>query len=54
MSFVGRLTPIQVVARHAYALTFQKTWVEQWEEQMMKGLLGNHGDEEDKKALRPR
>lgn len=26
------LTPLQVVARHAYALTFEKEYVEDWEQ----------------------
>ncbi|EIW68226.1 hypothetical protein TREMEDRAFT_74213 [Tremella mesenterica DSM 1558] len=44
-----RLTPIQVIARHCYALTYEREYVMEWEEALKKG-----GDEEDGELLRPR
>ncbi len=50
-----------MVARHAYALTFEKEYVQQWEDQLSKGLWGGKTaethevtDEEGRDALRPR
>ena len=53
---------MQVVARHAYALTYEREYVEQWEEQLGQGMWGGKGPEthedgedgEDREVLRPR
>ncbi|KAK8854698.1 hypothetical protein IAR55_003437 [Kwoniella newhampshirensis] len=57
VTFNTRLTPAQMVARHCYALTFEREHVEAWEEQVAHGDW--HGaykqDEEDEhEDLRPR
>ncbi|GFZ50894.1 hypothetical protein JCM24511_08652 [Saitozyma sp. JCM 24511] len=43
ISFKSRLTPAQVVARHCYALTYEKEHVERWEEQQRHGEWGGGG-----------
>jgi len=61
--FTTRLTNMQMVARHAYALTFEREYVEQWEAQLSKGMWGGKGPEthergvdedEEREDLRPR
>ncbi|RXK35060.1 hypothetical protein M231_07680 [Tremella mesenterica] len=51
-----RLTPIQVIARHCYALTYEREYVMEWEEALKKGggEWGEPVDEEDGEFLRPR
>jgi RNA-dependent RNA polymerase len=60
ITFTNRLTDLQLIARHAYALTFEKEYVEQWEEQLRQGMWGGRGadtheyvDDRDE-VLRPR
>lgn len=50
--FNTRLTPEQVVARHCYALTYQREYVEEWEKEWAKGLWGGVVDPEGHE-LRP-
>jgi len=38
---------MQVVARHAYALTFEKEHVMEWERELSKGMWGGQGSEEE-------
>lgn len=38
ITFTNRLSDMQVVARHAYALTFEREYVEQWEQQRGGGM----------------
>ena len=64
ITFKTRLNEMQVVARHAYAMTFEKEFVEQWEEQLSRGMWGGKGPEthelleqdrvDAQEALRPR
>lgn len=50
--FKTSLTPEQVVARHCYALTFERKYVEAWEKQWEHGVLGGAVDSEGHE-LRP-
>ncbi|KAK4685416.1 RNA-dependent RNA polymerase, partial [Tremellales sp. Uapishka_1] len=54
MTFTGRLSPAQVVARHCYALTYQREHVELWEQVTCNHLWGGQGDIEEINQLRPR
>jgi RNA-dependent RNA polymerase len=50
---------MQMVARHAYALTFEREQVEKWEAEFSEGMWGGKGLGEDegdemREALRPR
>ena len=62
ITFTSRFGDMQIVARHAYALTFEREYVEQWEEQLSKGLWGGRsaethemdGDDAEKEQLRSR
>ncbi|WWD19157.1 hypothetical protein CI109_103615 [Kwoniella shandongensis] len=57
VTFNTRLTPAQMVARHCYALTFEKEHVEAWEEQLTHG--GWHGasndiEDDEQEDIRPK
>jgi RNA-dependent RNA polymerase len=52
ITFRTRLTPEQVVARHCYALTYEKRYVEAWEEEQRRGFLEEEGG--DVEYMRPR
>ena len=64
ITFTTRLTNMQVVARHAYALTFEREYVDQWEAQQSRGECGGMAPDtheldefeanEGEEALRPR
>lgn len=59
LTFTGALDPMQVMARHAYALTYEREHVEQWEAQRNKGMWGGHDageaeEEEMNSVLRTR
>lgn len=47
IAFAGTLNPMQVVARHAYALTFEKEHVVERAMELYRGMWGGHGPEED-------
>ena len=51
ITFRSRLTEMQVVARHAYALTFEKEYVEEWEEELKKGMWGGLERQEEGEEL---
>ncbi|ODN90833.1 RNA-dependent RNA polymerase 1 [Cryptococcus wingfieldii CBS 7118] len=54
-SFKTTLTPMQVVARHCYALTFEEKYVKQWEQQQQQGAWGGQKvDDDDEEILRPK
>ena len=40
ITFRSSLTDMQIVARHAYALTYEKTYVEEWRDELQKGQWG--------------
>ncbi|WVR09517.1 hypothetical protein IAU60_006585 [Kwoniella sp. DSM 27419] len=56
IEFKTRLTPLQVVARHCYALTFEKDYVEDWAGQLSAGEWYGQARDEDVEgdAMRPR
>jgi RNA-dependent RNA polymerase len=60
ITFRSKLDDMQMVARHAYALTFEKEHVEKWEKEFMNGLWGGlpreleEDGEELREVLRPR
>ncbi|OCF31540.1 RNA-dependent RNA polymerase 1 [Kwoniella heveanensis BCC8398] len=58
IEFKTRLTPAQLVARHAYALTYEKEYVEEWERQRSAGVWDGYGPDSDLEVgaddLRPR
>lgn len=47
INFKTSLTKEQVVARHCYALTFEREYVQEWERQQHDGLWGFHPDHDD-------
>jgi len=50
-SFNGTLSKEQVVARHCYALTYEKEYVDQWESQLKAGHWA-HDPEDENNDLR--
>ncbi|KAL0247338.1 hypothetical protein I308_104374 [Cryptococcus tetragattii IND107] len=53
--FKTTLTPMQVVARHCYALTYEEVHVRQWEQALAEGKFGEKPeDDEDSERLRPK
>ncbi|TYJ52353.1 hypothetical protein B9479_007047 [Cryptococcus floricola] len=49
------LTPMQTIARHCYALTFEETFVRQWEQQHRQGHWGVEMlDDDDEEMFRPK
>lgn len=59
INFNTRLTSGQIVARHCYALTYEREQVLEWEESIMRGdwnapAAGNDDDGDDARSLRPR
>ncbi|ODO01343.1 hypothetical protein I350_06162 [Cryptococcus amylolentus CBS 6273] len=49
------LTPMQTIARHCYALTFEERFVRQWEQQHRQGHWGVEMlDDDDEEMLRPK
>ncbi|WWC90607.1 uncharacterized protein L201_005543 [Kwoniella dendrophila CBS 6074] len=56
IEFRTKLTPEQMVARHCYALTYEKEYVEDWERQISSGQWhGNIKQEDDQEEdLRPK
>ncbi|WVF67576.1 hypothetical protein IAT40_002334 [Kwoniella sp. CBS 6097] len=58
IEFKTRLTPAQLVARHAYSLTYEKDYVEEWERQRSAGAWDGYGLDSDLEVagddLRPR
>lgn len=44
--FQTTMTKEQVVARHCYALTYEREHVEEWERQMHQGEWGHEVDDE--------
>ncbi|WVQ95053.1 hypothetical protein IAU59_002145 [Kwoniella sp. CBS 9459] len=58
IEFKTRLTPAQLVARHAYALTYEKEYVEEWERQRIAGTWDGYIPDNDLEVgaddLRPR
>ena len=57
ITFKTKLSPAQVVARHCYAQTYEKKYVEEWEEQLRNGMWGGRGEADgeanDAEQLRP-
>lgn len=43
-TFRTTMTPAQIVARHCYALTYQREYVEEWEQQQDEGEWGGRRD----------
>ncbi|WVW85521.1 hypothetical protein I302_107559 [Kwoniella bestiolae CBS 10118] len=58
IEFRTKLTPAQMVARHCYALTYEKEYVQDWERQLSMGEWHAHVKEEDEEKyeedLRPK
>ncbi|ORY35716.1 RNA dependent RNA polymerase-domain-containing protein [Naematelia encephala] len=54
ISFTTNLTGMQVVARHAYALTYERVHVEAWQARFMLEAEEHGAADEDKEVLRPR
>jgi RNA-dependent RNA polymerase len=52
LNFKTSLSKEQVVARHCYALTFEKEYVEEWEAQLKAGQW-YHEDDGEGDDLRP-
>ena len=55
INFKTSLTKEQVVARHCYALTFEREYVQEWERQQHEGLWGyqiDHDHDEEGHELR--
>lgn len=52
LKFRTKHTPIMVVARHAYAMTYERRYVEAWEQEMKQGFLEAEGEEAE--YLRPK
>lgn len=46
LNFKTSLSKEQVVARHCYALTFEKEYVEEWEAQLKAGRWYHENDDE--------
>ncbi|WVN86300.1 uncharacterized protein L203_101463 [Cryptococcus depauperatus CBS 7841] len=54
-SFKTTLSPMQVIARHCYALTFEETYVKQWEKQLSEGQWhGQQPEDEESGRLGPK
>jgi len=47
VAFRTSLTKEQVVARHCYALTYEREYVQEWENQLKAGQWGHEIEEED-------
>lgn len=47
LSFPGTLDGMQVAARHAYAMTYEKDYVQDWVKQLSEGQWGGRVQEED-------
>jgi RNA-dependent RNA polymerase len=54
LKFKTSLTADQVVARHCYALTFEREFVEEWEEELKRGMWGVNEDGEHDPDLLPK
>jgi RNA-dependent RNA polymerase len=47
LTFKTSLSKEQVVARHCYALTYEKEFVEEWESQLKAGMWYHDSEDED-------
>jgi len=47
LSFSGTLDGMQVAARHAYAMTYQKEYVQDWAKQLSEGQWGGRVEEDE-------
>jgi len=54
ISFTGSLNEMQTVARHAYALTYEREYVLEWEAHSTQEAREHGADEEEKEVLRHR
>ncbi|OCF75911.1 RNA-dependent RNA polymerase 1 [Kwoniella mangroviensis CBS 8886] len=51
IEFRTKLTPAQMVARHCYALTYEKQYVQDWEEQLSRGEYHAMVKQEDEEVF---
>lgn len=51
-TFRTRHSAAQVVARHCYALTYEREYVEAWEENQRQGFLEEEGEDVEYMRLR--
>lgn len=47
VTFTTSLKKEQIVARHCYALTYERQYVEEWEKQIKAGRWAHEIDEDD-------
>lgn len=50
----SEFSAMQIIARHAYALTFEKDYVEEWESKLLQEAIEHGAEEGDTMKLRPK